>query len=324
MTATLEEHRRRVTTDRARTDLIRTVGVVGFAGLASVVPRKREAGLLERLGRYRVRRRPDTIAALGATIAAHLGSPGVVGDGRRAAESHIHDHLEELWGMGRGLLPGGWQPEYTVSGLENLAVAAEAGSGIVIWRMGLGPPVPLSLALGEAGHRPVHLTHENHWDGSGTWFSRRIAAPVLRRGEYRSVADRVVTSATGNMAAIREIRRRLLEGATVTMRGDVANGMKLVIRPFLDGARAFPVGAPGVAHQTGAALLTAAVVRTGPLHYRVFIDPPIDVDRLLERRDFQEEAITMFAARMAERIREHPWTLPRARRPIPAGLGSRP
>jgi lauroyl/myristoyl acyltransferase len=251
--------------------------------------------------------RPSLIDSLARRMARNLSE--VESDRyRKAAEEFIYSQVEWVWGLGRGMRKNGWHPTTELIGVEHLEEALTLRSGAILWRLSLGNAIAVNQALSRAGHAPVHLTREDHLVPGQGWWSLRVAAPLLQRGEARSVAERVVIPVHSGKGYLTTLRERLAENRVITIVGDSpgTKALRSVSVPFLGAERSFPTGAPSLAYRTGAALFPVYALRTGPMTYRVHIAKQIVVDDNIDIRAFEDRAVETYADLLEELLSSHP------------------
>lgn len=233
-------------------------------------------------------------------------------EGHWIAEEMQRTRIENVVCRGAGIFGRNWPAEIEVRGIEHLEHAHARGRGVVMWLMSFLDATPFNLVAAGAGHPVTHLSAVDHLVSGDGRVSQAFVAPLLLRGEVRSQAGRIVIPSGGGLGYVRDLRSVLEEDrGTISIRGDFTLGRRMVDAPHLGGVASFPTGAPSLAHQTGAVLLTTATVRRGPFEHAVIIDEPISVRRDLDRRAFQRAAVQEFAARLDSRARtsltSRPW-----------------
>ena len=272
--------------------------------LTLIVPRKLDSRFVERLAALFVFLRKPAVYRLALQMQQIL--PGVgTEDSKKLAREHYCLRTELWWGRFRSLRRGGWRPEVVLRGESRLRAALKAGKGAILWRMWFCEnPVTLQ-ALARAGFSTVHLSAETHGAPAASQVGLRWTAPLYVRAEEPYVAKRVVIPRDGSLGYMRELVSQLQQNACVSIVGE-NRGRRNVAADFFGRRVEFALGAPSLAHRTGAALLTAYSVRRGVFHYEVIIDDPVDIDRTLDRRRFNESAVEEFASRLQKRVAEHP------------------
>lgn len=214
---------------------------------------------------------------------------------------------ETAFCKGYGIYRKGWPADVQVTGLEHVRAAHQEGKGLVIWQMTFLDLTPLFLVMAGAGHPVSHLSTPFHGLASKNELCRRWLGPVLVRSETRDLEERVMMTHAGAGGHLKRLRSIVAdEHGTVSIRGDFTHGQRMIEVTHLDRVVEIPTGAPSLAHLTGAPLLTAAVLRRGPLEHEVVIDPAIAVSRDTTRREFATAAVEVFAHRLDERARAHP------------------
>jgi len=193
--------------------------------------------------------------------------------------------------------PGAPMPVVHVEGAGHLQRAIAAGRGVVLWVSYFHFYNLVSkCATAQLGVPVSHLSHPRH-GFSGTRFGMRWLNWIRTGIEDRCLRERVYLAPEGASAALERLRQRLGEGGVVSVTARTT-GSNPVRVPFLDGELPCAVGAPLLAHQTGAALLPLHTLQTEDGRFLVQIDAPIAVDQRLSRR----EAILAAAAEYARRL----------------------
>lgn len=243
------------------------------------------------------------IHELAAEMRERLGP----GDWQTAATDNVAMSLDEGLGRIRALHRGGWKPTITIDGLRHLEAALEAGNGVILWRMSSSSSPIAKIALSDAGHPLVHLSHPLH--GHSRWQGRYWVRHIPRwytTAENRVLAERIMLTRRGNFQYLRVLLERLGENHVVSIIGDSNEGRQNVTIDILGESRAIATGAPSLARRSGCAVLTSYTVFEGAQQYRVIIDPPVTVDGSDTRDAVAEKAIVEFGRRLEEHIRTHP------------------
>jgi len=291
---------------RTAADLGKLATTLGLGALTLLTPRGARASLAARLGTVGERLRSTQLDEM----ARHLGGqfPDMTLAGRRGIAADMRAvRIEQAMCRGYGIFRSGWPAEIVATGADHVRDAHEEGRGVVLWMMTFLDFAPLNLVASEAGYPVTHLSMTNHGVQGDGPISLRIVAPIVLRGEIRSQRRRVIISPGGGLGYLRELVATIEEEhGTVSIRGDLAYGRRLINAPFMGSVASFPTGAPSLAHRSGAPLLTAAIVRRGPLVHEVIFEEPIRVSRDLGRHRFQSEAVKEFAGRLENMTRRHP------------------
>jgi lauroyl/myristoyl acyltransferase len=216
------------------------------------------------------------------------------------AASEIERNLQVL----RDHLPIRWRPDIDIIGLEHLHAAMDKGRGAILWDSHFQfAAVVTKMALMGAGVGLHHLSHPRH-GFSNSRFGMVVLNPVRTRCEGRYVAERVVLSLDGPVAAMRALLKRLKNNGVVsiTVRG---TGAKPCHVPFLGGHVSVATGALDLAYRADAPLLPVFTVRNGE-RYRVTIEAPLIVDRSAGRTEAAAAAAAEYARRLEPHVVAHP------------------
>jgi lauroyl/myristoyl acyltransferase len=216
---------------------------------------------------------------------------------RMRAESH--------WLRVRSLHRKGAAADITLEGLEHLEGVLETGKGAILWRSFFCSSHIPKQALAEAGHPLVHLSHWDHGARGAGIAGLRLFPPLWIRAEVRHLHERVELPRDASLDYLRRLVRHLRANRVLSIFGNI-RGKAPVATEILGTRRLLASGAPSLARQTGAALLTMYAVRLGPNRYRVVIEEPLRVNAALDRRSFAEAAVAEYARRVDATIRRHP------------------
>ncbi len=290
-------------------NVAKLVTTIGLGAITAITPQSARPGLAERLTTAGARIRRVDLDRVAHAVGAWL--PEVSRDECRAIAAEMRAvRIEQAMCRGYGVFRRGWPARITVRGIEHLHAAHTEGRGVIVWLMSFLDATPFNIIAAAAGHPVTHLSLPTHGVWGEARLSQLIFAPIVLRGELRSQGRRVLITRPG-LDYVRDLVSVLeSEHGTVTIRGDESEGRLKVEAPHLGGVASFPTGAPSLAHRTGAALLTTATIRRGPLDHEVVVDPPVGVSRGLDRRTFQREAVREYARRLDERVRTHPGSRP--------------
>jgi len=151
----------------------------------------------------------------------------------------------------------------------------------------------------------VLLSNEGHGSPDRSRLGVRWSARLYRRGEDPYLKERVHIPTDGTLGYMKQLLDRLEDNCILLMLGE-NQGRRNVDGVVLGRSVAFASGAPSLAQRTGAELLTAYAIRLGTFRYRVVIEPPIQVDWQLARKDYTRECVVVFCGRLESQIRRHP------------------
>ncbi len=223
----------------------------------------------------------------------------------QVAEQHYRLLVELWWGRFRGLKKFGWQPEIALEGRVHLDAARDCGQGVVLWCSRFADNAVFLRGLWQHGVPVVHLSNEAHGSPDRSRFGVRCAGRLYRQAEDPYVAERVEIPRDGSLGYMRVLLERLRDRAVLSIVGE-NRGRQNIPGTLLGREVQFASGAPALAWTSGAALLTAHVIRVAPFHYRVLIEPAVDADRTVGRRAFVQEAVGEFLRRLERMVTRHP------------------
>jgi lauroyl/myristoyl acyltransferase len=202
--------------------------------------------------------------------------PLPVGPSEIARQLVAHE-IETAFQFARCHAPIAWRPEIELVGRAHLDAALATGNGAIVWASHFYfSSLITKMALHREGYPVHHLSRPDH-GFSGTRLGVRFLNPVQTSVERRYLATRVVMDPSAPGEALGVLAERLQENGivSITVRGAAR---RPIDAPFLAGRYSIAPGAPYLAAKTGAALLPTHTVRLTDGHYRVTLEPPIDVD----------------------------------------------
>jgi len=174
----------------------------------------------------------------------------------------------------REILPGEWRCEIPLTGREVLDGALQRSRGAVLWYSPfVGSEFVPKKALALAGYRLTLLSSPFH-PFSSSRIGGRLLNPVRLCAENRYLTRRVRVVYGNAQPALAVLRQVLLENGVVLIKA-IGTGRRSLTFPFLGGIIDLAVGAPRLAYETGAALIS---VHTLPDHngeYRVELGPEL-------------------------------------------------
>lgn len=210
----------------------------------------------------------------------------------RAHRANVYRERLQLLRMYR---PFQRPPYVQLAGREHLDAALVAGKGAILW---VGPFVFSDLltkiALHAAGVPVSHLSRNVH-GFSATRFGERVLNPIRTAVERRFLAERVVMSRAGSVAALRTLSRRLRDNRVVSVSA-IGMAHQLYRIPFLNGALQMAGGAPSLALQTGAALLPVFTGRDAARNWITIIEPPLSRSVEWQREEAIKRLLLQYAA----------------------------
>lgn len=220
-------------------------------------------------------RTPAEIAALAREVFAHFG--GLATDLLRSSTRPAEECLSRI----------------EVVGLAQALAASRSGRGVLFVTPHLGNWEFAALVTGASGI-------------PSTVIARPLDNPlldVLLTGFRQRTGNRVVPKAE----AAREVLRTLRRGGTIGILPDQhAHPPDAVVVPFFGRPASTTSSVARFAERTGAFVVAAACVRTGPARWRITYLPPLD-PRSLPEEERGVEALTRRVSAVVEAmVREHP------------------
>jgi len=155
---------------------------------------------------------------------------------------------------------GGWIPEIQIEGRAHLDAAVAHGKGTILWCMPFCFSMAKIIGLKAAGYSLTRTSHRAHGFCHGP-FAIRFLNPQLISAEDRYLRKRVTINSHKPGAALLRVRRELINNGVVLINIGAWSGRTVVRAPVLGGRLPLAVGAPGLAHRTGAALLPVFTTR---------------------------------------------------------------
>jgi lauroyl/myristoyl acyltransferase len=225
-----------------------------------------------------------------------------------------HDHLA-LWFENRlnvmgHFTPWRWRPEAELRGFERLREATQDGRGAVLWIADFALQSPFLYAvLARHGIRLSHFSAPGH-GYSTTLFGRTCLNPILTSVESRYLAerimmlDRALPTEIRVLAAMRRLKKRLLEGRVVSVSA-LSNDWGPVHVRILNGKTRLAYGAPGLAHNTGVPVFPVFATREPDGRNTVTIEAPLQF-RSANAREAAIQATHDYAAILDGYIRRYP------------------
>lgn len=289
------------------TDALILLGVPVLAGISWLLPERSWPLIARALGplyapAQGMGRRARRLHRLQAAFTPDRSTAWLGAALRELAAQDILSRIELL----RDHRPGGWKPAIELSGREHLETAIKRGRGAILW---IGHFVHANLVAKMAFHRAgaavTHLSRPSHGFSSSR-LGMRYLNRVVTAVEDRYLRARVLLSEDGSAApALAVLEARLKDNGVVSIsvRG---TSRRPVAAPFLAGEISLAPGAPSLAHRSGAALLPVFPVRNEAGGFTVFVEPPLTVDRSIDRREASVAAIREYAGRLEPYVLAHP------------------
>jgi lauroyl/myristoyl acyltransferase len=270
-----------------------------------VVPRRADAALTAAWFRAYRALAGGTIDRLAGRLERHLPSPWTGEPIRRLAEHQVENRIEDMWGRVRGLRPEGYTPHIEVDGLDHVRGALERGRGVVAWCMRVGSATVIKRGFRQQGLPLTHLSRVEHGSATTTRLGVGVVAPLFRRVEDAELEERVQIPLGDSLAYLKALADRLAANRCVSIFGEHP-GRQTVEVEILGIRRQLALGAPSIAWRAGAGLVTVYALREAPYRHRVVIEEELPVDRDMPRREFAEQSVRRFAARLEACVLRHP------------------
>ncbi len=214
------------------------------------------------------------------------------------------DYLSNIRAI-RELLPGGWRSEAPLEGREFLDQALQQSRGVVLWSSPFaGSDLATKKALALAGYSLTHLSSPFH-PFSPTRFGTLVLNPVRLHAVNRYLDRRVLVVYGNARPALDVLKRTLAENGVVSITATGAGKNSLVF-PFLGGIIDLAIGAPLIAHQTGAALIPVFTLPDQQVGYRVALGPNLRPSEELPQQQAVHEMTSRFVELLEPIVRAYP------------------
>jgi KDO2-lipid IV(A) lauroyltransferase len=198
---------------------------------------------------------------------------------------------------------------WTVNGREHLDSSLALGRGALLVSAHFGHVRLISTALRAYGYEPrlVRMMGVNWSERNQRWHEKLANGTSFKRFVFRNliVDPRELQDIRADID-IRPILSALSRNQPVIVLGDGLRSSEFVALPLLGKTYPFPVGFMKIARLTGAPVLPAFAVETGPeFELRIAIQPPLLIDPLLGVAANMEK----FSASLDEQLRltPHQW-----------------
>ena len=280
---------------------------MALAPVAWLVPERRWDGFARSMVRFGWPGRRQRRHLAG--IRAAFGEIDAAAARRIERESRSNWILRQLQVL-RCYRPGEWRPRIEIEGRERIERARARGKGVILWNSAFRfSDLLAKIGMHDAGYSLTHLSMPEH-GGSISSFGIRWINPILVRIERRYLGQRVVIDPDDPKRATEEIKRALAANGIVSItaiRGASRN--PAAIR--LLGARfRLGLGAPLLAHQTGATLLPVFTLRRPDGSFRIVVEEAIPLRPEGPRIEVAMAAVKALGERIEPHIRAAPgqWT----------------
>ena len=246
----------------------------------------------------------DTDAVLERMSATYAGAAS-----REAAQSLLRavagEQIRALLQVLRCHRPGGWTPSLELRGHEEVEAARARGRGAILWiSLSIYCDLMVKKTFHDNGMAVDHLSRASH-GFSASRFGKAVLNPIQTLAEDRYLADRVTLDENDPGAALDILEQRLHDNRLVTI--TVHKNAKRPLRPkFLGSRMTLAPGAPLLAYRSGAPLLPVFGFREPDGHYRVTVEPPIEIDRDAPTGTALERAGQSYAERLEPYVQTYP------------------
>lgn len=188
----------------------------------------------------------------------------------RLAASHTEHFIHVLKSSG-----GGWNPQIQIEGREHLHAALTEGKGAILWQMPFFFSMVTKIGLKEAGYSVMCTSLPTHGFSYGP-FATRFLNPQMISAENRYLRKRITIDLKNPGAALIRVRKELANNGVVLINIGAWAGRTVMHAPLFGGWLPVAVGAPGLAHRTGAALLPVSTMRkSGSNAFLIRIGAPL-------------------------------------------------
>lgn len=286
-------------------DIARLLLTVVADCASRILPLRADVGFTHAVSELMVLLQPRRVVRSRQRMRELLGSSQRIGSLEDLLRDQCRMRAEAAWSRIRLLHGERWSARITLRGAEHLERARARGKGAIVWRMEFCDALVGHAACAQAGFPLTHLSHFHHGARTRTRLALNVIAPRFYKSEQRLVKERVVIGPSGALGYLRTLASRLASNEVVSIVGEHSAAQAVDAR-FFDRIIGFAPGAPGLAWQTDATLLTLHAVRTGPYCYEVVVSEPIIVDRGQPRRAWIEAAVAEYAGRLAQNVAAHP------------------
>ena len=284
-------------------DLALAVALAALCPPAWLVPERRWPALAEKIvaagwpKRRRLKRLSHIRSAFG-----ELEEGALQRIERESSASWILRQLQLL----RAYRPGGWHPRIALEGRERIEQALEQGAGVILWSGAFRfSDLVTKIGLHRAGYRLTHLSMPDHgW--SSTRLGVRWLNPIWVRIETRYLHERVVIDPSDPKDATERIRRALVDNGIVSITAIRGAARRPHSIRILNARYRVGMGAPMLAHDTGAVLLPVFTLRQPDGSFRIEVEEPIAIRPELPRLPVAMAAVEELGRRIERHLRSAP------------------
>lgn len=226
---------------------------------------------------------------------------------RAHAERYYERRMEDTWGRWQASHKPDWPVRTELKGLDHVSSALQRGGGVVFWGMSFCGTLFPKIALSRAEVALTQLSSADHGtDYPLTLLGKLVVGPLHCLPEARYLCKRIRIPANGDNSYLHQIGQVLQNNGCVWISGENVRAKKTISAEVLGRPGHFPVGAPMIALRHHATLLPVHTQRLGPFHYRVTVEPPIQVKRGTRSKEVIDQAVQDYAHRLATQILKNP------------------
>ncbi len=286
-------------------DLGVVVGLPVLLALAWFVPERYWEWLARVLGPTAVSTFTSNPRATQAAIARTLGGRLREPSARSILRGIAIERIIAIFQILRSYRPYRRDPRIRIGDAQLVEQALRTGRGVILWVVhGLHGDLGAKAAFSRAGLAVSHLSTPAHGFSSSR-FGMRYLNRLHNAAEDRHLEERILSSTDGSAAGVQAILRRLRDNQVVSITAHRGSG-RVVEAPFLDGTLKLALGAPSIAHMTGAALLPVFAFREDDGVVGVTFGPPIAIATDRPRAEAVADAARRYAAILEPHVLRHP------------------
>ncbi len=206
----------------------------------------------------------------------------------------------------RDYRPGGWLCRYDIEGEDRLRSVLGQEKGAILWVAHfVFNGLPLKKILWRAGYRVHHLSRPEH-GFSDTRYAIAVLNPIRSRIEERYLVRRIIIKRGSEHIALREALRLVSRGAIVSITAGHWEGRQIAQLPIGEASLPISIGAPSLAHATGAPLLPVFIRQNENGIFTVGIGNVIACNAFTTRDEAVTASLDAFSEQLGTEIRRTP------------------
>ncbi len=200
--------------------------------------------------------------------------------------------------------PGAGDPSGDLIGERHVRDALAAGKGVILWASNFAfNDLFTKSVLSQHGFAIDHLSRPSHGFSSSR-FGQAVLNPILTSIECRYLRRRIVIGGDkGNR--LTDLADRLAANGIVSIMA-CALGRRLMVAEFLDGRIQLAVGAPKLAHQTGATVLPVFTTCEDDGRIVVEITGPLVGREEASCQEVIEDMLFAYVTQLEAKVSQHP------------------